>query len=188
MIFIVNIIMKIYGIPTKSSKGIFEITMKFTRILSLVLAGSFLVACTPKAPIQTTVNTTTPTAQAEKAPVGAITPGKAEDQLIQSQNAYTLYSPDGTLAITITTNGQMGYSVSRTRDGDTIEWVKPSTLGVEVSKKSFCKDVTVTSATVQEVKVSYPLYGNQKTVDGHCMEAILNLSESDAPQDGYRLR
>lgn len=158
--------------------------MKLPQILSLVLAGGCLAACSPQAPIETTAPTTSP---ATSAIPSMITPGKAEEHLIQSKNAYTLYSPDGTLSITITTDGQMGYSVSRFQDGELVEWIKPSTLGVEVRNQSFCKDATVTSATVQEVKVRYPLYGNQKTADGHCMEAILYLSQSGAPETDYRL-
>lgn len=156
--------------------------MKFSRLLALVLAGGCLVACTPKTdvtPTTSTFGTTTPD-DPEKTPTGAITPGEAADHLVQDGTTYTLYSPDGTLGIQVNLEGQMSYSVFRVRDGESICWVRESALGVQVSRKTFYKDASVTSATATEVKVSYPLYGNQRTADGHCMEARLNLS-----QDGY---
>lgn len=158
--------------------------MKFTRLLTLLLAGGMLVACTPSAPITTTTgNTTTGSttvpADPEKTPAGAITPGDAKDHLVKNGDAYILYSPDGTLGIEIDTKGQMSYSVFRVRDGKTTQWVRKSKLGVSASRRIFYKDATVTSAEATEVKVSYPLMGNQRTADGHCMEAVLQLTQGD---------
>ncbi len=159
--------------------------MKFTKLLTLLLAGGMLVACTPSAPITTTGGTTTTGSTTtapkdpDKAPVGAITPGEAKDHLIKGEGSYTLYSPDGTLGIVVNTEGQMSYSVIRVRDGETTQWVRKSKLGVSASSNTFYKGAEVTSADVTEVKVSYPLYGNQRTADGHCMEAVLNLTQGD---------
>ena len=157
--------------------------MKFPRLIPLLLAGALLVSCTPNTPANTTTvgsttGTTAPNAP-EKTPVGAITPGEAKDHLVKEGADYTLYSPDGTLGITVNTEGQMSYSVFRVRDGETTRWVRPSKLGITVSGKSFYKNVEVTEATATEVKVSYPLYGNQRTAEGHCMEAVLNLTHGD---------
>ena len=158
--------------------------MKFPRLIPLLLAGALLVSCTPNTPANTTTvgstttGTTAPNAP-EKTPIGAITPGEAKDHLVKEGADYTLYSPDGTLGITVNTEGQMSYSVFRVRDGETTRWVRPSKLGITVSGKSFYKNVEVTEATATEVKVSYPLYGNQRTAEGHCMEAVLNLTHGD---------
>lgn len=167
--------------------------MKVTRILALALAGCCLVGCTGTKEVVTDAITTVTNAittvlpSDATSPNGPITPGAAEKHLVKTEDAYTLYSPDGNLFITITTDGQMGYSVSRAKDGKTIEWVKPSTLGINIGSYTFCKDATVTSTTVKEVQVTYPLNGIMSTVEGHCMEAVLNLSTSGAPEDNYRL-
>lgn len=167
--------------------------MKVTRILALALAGCCLVGCTGAKEVVTDAVTTVTTAittvlpPSGTTPDSPITPGKAEDHLVKTENAYTLYSPDGNLFITVTTDGQMGYSVSRAKDGKTIQWVKPSKLGVNIGTYTFCKDATVTSATVKEVKVNYPLAGIMSKVEGHCMEAVLNLSTSGEPENDYRL-
>ncbi|MBQ8381856.1 MAG: glycoside hydrolase family 97 N-terminal domain-containing protein [Clostridia bacterium] len=162
--------------------------MKKFQLIAFLLAGGMLAGCsssggTDTSAASTTVtvtpSATTTSADPEQTPVGAITPGEAKDHLVQNGNVYTLYSPDGTLAIEIDTAEQMSYSVYRVRDGETTEWVRESTLGVEAGRKTYYKDATVTSATATEVEVSYPLYGNQRTADGHCMEAVLSLSQGD---------
>ncbi len=159
--------------------------MKKFQLIALLLTGGMLVGCssgsadTTAASTTVTPSNTTAPSDPDKTPMGAITPGKAEDHLVQDKTAYTLYSPDGTLGIQVNTDGQMSYSVFRVRDGETTEWVRESVLGIEAARKTFYKDVTVTSATATEVKVSYPLYGNQRTAEGHCMEAIFNLSQGN---------
>ena len=162
--------------------------MKKSQLIALLLAGGMLAGCstsggTDTTPASTTVtvtpsDTTTPTTP-DKKPVGAIPPGEAKDHLVQNGSTYTLYSPDGTLAIEINTAEQMSYSVYRVRDGETTEWVRQSTLGVEAGRKTYYKDATVASTAVNEVEVSYPLYGNQRTANGHCMEAKLSLTQDD---------
>ena len=165
--------------------------MKVPQFLALALAGCCLASCTGVTETVTTVTTAITTAittvKPNDTPNGPITPGSAEDHLVKTTDAYTLYSPDGNLFITVTTDGQMGYSVSRTSDGKTIQWIRPSKLGVNVNGNSFFADATITSTSVKEVKVSYPLDGIMSTVNGHCMEAVLNLSTTDAPEDDYRL-
>lgn len=162
--------------------------MKKSQLIALLLAGGMLAGCstsggTDTTPASTTVtvtpsDTTGPNTPEEK-PVGAITPGEAKDHLVQEGSDYILYSPDGTLAIEINTTEQMSYSVYQVRDGETTEWIRKSTLGVEAGRKTYYKDATVTATTVSEVEVSYPLYGNQLTADGHCMEAKLSLTQDD---------
>ena len=165
--------------------------MKLPQILALALAGCCLASCTGTKEVitdaVTTVTTAITTVITNDTPSGPITPGDAEKHLVKTTDAYTLYSPDGNLFITVTTDGQMGYSVSRTSDGKTIQWIRPSKLGVNINNTSFFQDATVTSATVKEVKVSYPLNGIMSTVNGHCMEAVLNLSSSGAAENDYRL-
>lgn len=162
--------------------------MKRAQLIALLLAGGMLAGCSTAgtsdtSPASSTVTVTpsqtTASSDPDKQPVGAITPGEAKDHLVQEGGVYTLYSPDGTLAIEIDTAEQMTYSVYRVRDGETTEWVRQSTLGVEAGRTTYYKDATVTSATATEVKVSYPLYGNQRTADGHCMEAVLSLTRDD---------
>lgn len=168
--------------------------MKRTKLIALLLAGGILAGCSSEAssnttkssdanPDATTSVTVTPSTTVpenpDKDPVGAITPGEAKDHLVQNGTTYTLYSPNGTLALEIETAGQMSYSVYRVLDGESTQWVKKSTLGVKTSQATYYKDATVASATATEVEVSYPLYGNQRTADGHCMEAVLNLTQGD---------
>ena len=111
--------------------------MKVPHILALALASCCLVSCTGTKEVitsaVTTVTSAITTVLPNDFPKDPITPGNAEEHLVKSTNAYTLYSPDGNLFITVTTNGQMGYSVSRYADGKTIEWIKPSKLGVNVT-------------------------------------------------------
>ncbi len=157
--------------------------MKRSQLIALLLCGAMLSGCSGAGNADSTSGSvtvspsTTKPAETVKTPVGAITPGEAKDHLVQNGSVYTLYSPDGTLAIRIDTQGQMSYSVHRTRDGEAVEWVRPSALGVSVGRTAYYKNAEVTAARAKEVKVSYPLNGNQRTADGHCMEAVLSLSQ-----------
>ena len=163
--------------------------MKRAQLIALILAGGMLAGCsnagggensaTTSGSVTVTPSQTTAPSDPDKKPIGAIPPGEAKDHLVQNGDVYTLYSPAGPLAIEISTAEQMSYSVYRVQDGEITQWVRKSSLGVEAGRKTYYKDATVTSAQATEVKVSYPLYGNQRTADGHCMEAVLSLSQGD---------
>ncbi len=160
--------------------------MKRSQLIALLLCGGILVGCSNQAgPTDTTTGSVTVTPSTtqppedSKKPVGAITPGEAKDHLVQDGAVYTLYSPDGTLAFSVDTEGQMTYRVDRIRDGETTEWVRDSKLGVNLGQKAYYKDSTVTATAVKEQKISYALTGNQRTADGHCMEAVFTLAKDD---------
>ena len=151
------------------------------------MAVLVLVSCTDKLPSSTDGTTSTVT---NKEPAGAITPGQAKDHLVETEGVYTLYSPNGRLAISVdtATDGNMTYKVTRTTDGETVTWVKESKLGISVRKADFFSDVTVTDASVREINEDFRLYGNQRSVNSHCMEAVLSLdSGSFSGDDGYSL-
>jgi len=156
--------------------------MRLTKLLSILLVCTTLMSCNTKKPenngnISTTVATTTK--DPDKVYVGAIPPGKAEDHLIKEENGYVLYSPNGTLGIRIGTSEQMTYSVFQVRDGKTTEWVRTSELGVQINSTRYYNNATVASAVASEINVSYPLNGNQRTAEGHCMQAVLTLTQAD---------
>lgn len=151
----------------------------FLRLLSVVFVLSMLLSCT-KGAVDPESTTKAETDTGVNTP-NVIDPGEAEKHLVQSGSEYTLFSPDGTLAIKVNTEGQFSYSVIRTRDGETTEWIRPSAMGISAGGNTFFKDVSVTSSEVKEINETFPLYGNQSSVNGHCMEATLTIEE------GYKL-
>ena len=156
--------------------------MKLTKFFSILLAGIFLMSCnTSKVQNDSTISTSVAPIVKDPGPshVGAITPGKAEDHLIKEENGYILYSPNGTLGIRIETTGQMSYSVFSVRDGITTRWIRTSDLGVQVNTTKFYNNATVEGGEATELNISYVLNGNQRTADGHCMQAIISLSQDD---------
>ena len=158
------------------------------KALCLLLASGILLSCTGKAPANSNKETTT--TQNKKEPAGAITPGKAEDHLVQNGNSYTLYSPNGQLAITVDVpeEGRMTYSVTRTRDGETLTWVRSSQMGVSVRTKHFFSSCTVEGTRAEHVKETYALMGNQRSVESNCMQATLSLAGAGyTSADGYSL-
>lgn len=163
---------------------------RFCRFLSALFALCMLVSCTKGTSPDTTASGTTKTPESSATtdkPSVPTTPLEADKFLVQSGSDYTLYSPDGTVAIKVNIDGQLSYNVTRTRDGETTEWVRPSAMGLTVTGKHFFKDVTVYAAEVRERKETFSFYGNQSSIEGHCMEAVLSFAEGEAFESGYRL-
>ncbi len=163
---------------------------KFCSFLSAFLALCMFVSCSKgtEKPENTTGSTQKSTESSTTATPGVVTtPVETDEYLVQSGNDYTLYSPDRTVAIKVNTEGQLSYSVTRTRDGADTEWVRPSAMGVSMANKKLFKDVTVHGTQVNEVKATLPLYGNQSIVEGSCIEAVLSFDTNDCAASEYKL-
>lgn len=175
---------------------------KFSRFLTALCALSMLVGCSGGSAPGTTGSTggtapgtsgtsgTTTGTSGTTEPVTAgvtSTPVESDEYLEQSGSDYTLYSPDGSLAFKVNTDGQFTYSVTKTVDGVATEWVRPSTMGMAVSNKTLYKNAEVLGVQVNEVKATIPFYGNQSVIEGHCIEAVFSLDSADVSASEYKL-
>ncbi len=146
--------------------------IKLSQIIALLLASGILMSCTADKQAGTTTSS-----KKDEQPMGAITPGDADKHLVENEGVYTLYSPDGTLAISVDTKGEeyLTYNVTSYKNGSETEWVKSSQMGVSAENIKYFYAAQVESAKAEHIKNSFALNGNQRTVEGNCMQATLTL-------------
>ncbi len=152
-----------------------------------LLAVSLLAACTASAGLLTGCRNTasdspeTTAGLTGQAPAGpSAVPG--EHLTAGEDGSYRLISPDGNLWLTVTVGEEMGYSVSRLTsdaDGEAVDWVRPSKLGVKIGRTVYYQNAEVTDVQLSEINRSFALMGNQSSVDDHCFEAVFTLRQGD---------
>ncbi len=139
---------------------------RITKLLSLVLCGAVLSACSPA----------TPTGGSSEEPEPVI---NAADHLVSGNGSYLVTSPDKALRLTLSTGGQLCYMLDKVTDSGTTPWIRPSLMGATLGNVNYGKDVTVMSANVDYIKEDRPLLGNQSTLKCRCIEATFALQKDE---------
>lgn len=142
---------------------------KLIKILSMLLCGAVLTACTSADPADSS-----DVSSEEPEPVV-----NAEEHLIPGEGAYLITSPDGSLRMTLAAGDQLCYTLDQVTDTGTTQWIRPSLLGVTLGNINYGRDVTVTSATVDYIKEDRTLMGNQSKLKCRCIEAKFELTKDE---------
>jgi alpha-glucosidase len=92
--------------------------------------------------------------------------------------AIALKSPDGKIAVTITTGDHLKYAV--TFDGKTV--IEPSALGVTVDGRDLGQNAAFASKSkTEEINEQYPVLGAHKTAINRCLSTVIPLTSADSP-------
>lgn len=92
--------------------------------------------------------------------------------------AIALKSPDGKIAVTITTGDHLKYAV--TFHGKTV--IEPSALGVTVDGKDLGQNTAFAGKSkAEKINEQYPVLGAHKTAINRCLSTVIPLTSVDSP-------
>lgn len=96
------------------------------------------------------------------------------------QQVFQVQSPDGKLALTVTSQGNISYAVSHLGN----QLIHPSTLGVVLSRPELTlKNLEIINSSKSSIKNSWsPVYGERSQIANEYNELKLNLKNTGAPE------
>jgi alpha-glucosidase len=99
--------------------------------------------------------------------------GAMASAVTAAETARTLKSPDGKIAVMISTGAHLSYAVKF--HGQMV--VEPSVLGVTVDGRDFGQDATFAGkSTTETINETYPMVGNHPLAVNHCQSTVIPLA------------